>query len=251
MLFSPAGVQPADVQGRTVVVIDVLRASTTIAVALMNGAKAVLPAASTEEALRLAGNLEKGDVVLAGERKAQRVPGFALGNSPAEFTPEVVQGKTIVLATTNGTVALVAVQGAKQALVAGAVNFAVVVEKCREVLTQEDGLLIVCAGTERQFALEDAFAAGRLAKVLLPPGGLRKVKVNDGALAALEIVRHFGERWLRALKASAHGQELAALGYRDDVKLAAQENPHPILPLYADRRITGHRPATIRPTTVL
>ncbi|MFI5207600.1 MAG: 2-phosphosulfolactate phosphatase [Gemmatimonadales bacterium] len=244
VVFSPAGVTAADVMGRSVVVIDVLRASTTIAVALMNGAKAVLPAGSTEEALRIAQNLEKGDVVLAGERKAQRIPGFALGNSPAEFTPEVVQGKTIVLATTNGTVALVAVQGAKQALVAGAVNFTVVVEKCRQVCAEEDGLLIVCAGSERQFALEDAFAAGRIAKAMLPEGGLRKVKVNDGALAALEIARHYGERWLRAFRASSHGQELSDLGYREDVRLAAQENSHPILPLYADRRITGHRPAS-------
>jgi len=243
VVFSPAGVSAADVQGKSVVVIDVLRASTTIAVALANGAKAVLPAASTEEALRIAQNLEKGDTVLAGERKAQRVPGFALGNSPAEFTAEVVHGKTVVLATTNGTVALVAVQGAKQAIVASAVNFGVVVEKCREVLLEEDGLMIVCAGSERQFALEDAFAAGRIAKALLPQGGLRRVKVNDGALAALEIARHYGERWLRAFRASAHGQELAHLGYRDDVRLAAQENSHPILPLYADRRITGHRPA--------
>jgi 2-phosphosulfolactate phosphatase len=243
VVFSPAGVSAADVAGRSVVVIDVLRASTTIAVALMNGAKAVLPAASTEEALRIAQNLEKGDVVLAGERKAQRIPGFALGNSPSEFTPEAVQGKTVVLATTNGTVALVAVQGAKQALVAAAVNFAAIVEKCREVVAEEDGLMIVCAGSERQFALEDAFAAGRLAKVLLPEGGLRRVKVNDGALAALEIARHYGERWLRAFRASAHGQELSHLGYREDVRLAALENSHPILPLYADRRITGHRPA--------
>jgi 2-phosphosulfolactate phosphatase len=243
VIFSPAGVSAADVQGKSVVVIDVLRASTTIAVALANGAKAVLPAASTEEALRIAQNLEKGDTVLAGERKAQRIPGFALGNSPSEFTPEAVQGKTVVLATTNGTVALVGVQGAKQALVASAVNFAVVVEKCREVVAEEDGLMIVCAGSERQFALEDAYTAGRIAKALLPEGGLRRVKVNDGALAALEIARHYGERWLRAFRASSHGQELSHLGYREDVRLAAVENSHPILPLYADRRITGHRPA--------
>lgn len=244
VVFSPAGVTAPDVQGRTVVVIDVLRATTTIAVALANGAKAVLPAASTEEALRIAQNLEKGDTVLAGERKSQRVPGFALGNSPLEFTPEVVQGKTVVLATTNGTGALVAVQGAKQVIAAAAVNFGVVVEKCSAVLAEEDGLMIVCSGSERQFALEDAYAAGRLAKALMPPGGRRTARVNDGALAALEIARHYGERWISAMRASTHGQELAQLGYREDLKVAAQEDSHPILPLYADRRITGHRPAS-------
>lgn len=243
VVFSPAGVNPADVADKSVVVIDVLRATTTIAVALAAGARAVLPAASTDEALRIAQNLEKGDVLLAGERKAQRIPGFALGNSPSEFTPEVVQGKTVVLTTTNGTAALTHVQGAREVVVCAAVNFSVVAEKCRALLAQHGELLILCAGCERQFALEDAFAAGRLAKVLLPEGGLRSVKVNDGALAALEIARHFGERWLRAFRASAHGQELASKGYREDVRLAAQENTHPVLALYADRRITGHRPA--------
>jgi len=103
VFFDPVGVTPPEVQGKTVVVLDLLRATTTITVALYHGAKAVLPAASTEEALRIAQNLERDDVVLAGERKSQRIPGFALGNSPLEFTPDAVRGKTVVMATTNGT----------------------------------------------------------------------------------------------------------------------------------------------------
>ena len=239
--FDPVGMNPAEVQGRTVVVLDVLRATTTIAVALDHGAKAVLPAASTEEALRIAQNLERDDVVLAGERKSQRIPGFTLGNSPLEFTAEAVRGKTVVLTTTNGTPALISAQGAREVIAGAAVNFAAVVDRCRATLAQHGELVILCAGRERQFALEDAFAAGRLAKVLLPEGGLRSVEVNDGALAALELARHYGERWLRAFRASSHGRELAALGFREDVKACALENTHPILPLYADRRITGHR----------
>jgi 2-phosphosulfolactate phosphatase len=239
--FDPVGVNPADVQGKSVVVIDVLRATTTITVALFHGARAVLPAASTEEALRLAQNLERDDVVLAGERKSQRIPGFALGNSPLEFTADAVRGKTVVMTTTNGTPALVSAQGAREVIVGAAVNFSAVVERCRAALAQTGELVILCAGRERQFALEDAFAAGRLAKVLLPEGGLRRVEVNDGTVAALELARHYGERWLRAFRASGHGQDLAALGFRDDVKVCASEDAYPILPLYADRRITAHR----------
>ena len=243
VFFSPVGINPPDTAGRSVVVIDVLRATSSIAVALFNGAKAVVPAASTEEALRLAQNLERDDVVLAGERKSIRVPGFALGNSPLEFTREVVQGKTVVLATTNGTGAFIAVQNAREVMSMAAVNFAAVVEKCRAVLAQHGDLVILCSGRERQFALEDAFAAGRLAKVLLPEGGLRRVSVNDGGLASLEIARHYGEKWLRALRASSHGQDLAELGFREDVKSCAMENTHPVLALYAERRITAHRDA--------
>lgn len=241
VFFTPAGINPPDTQGRTVVVIDVLRATTSAAVALFNGAKAVMPAASAEDALRLAQNLERDDVILAGERKSVRIPGFALGNSPLEFTPEIVQGKSVVLTTTNGTGVLLGVQNAREVIVMAAVNFGVSAARCRAALDAHGDLVILCSGRERQFALEDAFAAGRLAKVLLPEGGLRRVKVNDGALAALEIARHFGEKWLRAMRASSHGQDLVELGFGDDLKSCAQENTHPILALYAERRITGHR----------
>ena len=229
--------------GRTVVVLDVLRATTTIAVALANGAKAVLPAASTEEALRIAQNLERDAVVLAGERKSVRIPGFALGNSPTEFGPDAVAGKTIVMTTTNGTLALIAAQGAREVIAGAAVNFTVVAERAREALEQYGDVVILCAGGDKQFALEDAFAAGRLTKVLLPEGGLRRVDVNDGALAALELARHYGERWLRALRASAHGRELVALGFRADLEVCAAQDTRPVLPLYADRRITAYRPS--------
>jgi 2-phosphosulfolactate phosphatase len=101
--------------------------------------------------------------------------------------------------------------------------------------------VILCAGGDKQFALEDAFAAGRLTKVLLPEGGLRRVTVNDGAVAALELARHYGERWARALRASAHGRELVELGFRSDLEMCAAQDTHPVLPLYADRRITAHR----------
>jgi 2-phosphosulfolactate phosphatase len=241
VLFSPQAMNPAELSGRTVVVLDILRASTVVAVALANGARAVLPAGSTEEALRIAQNLEKDDVVLAGERRSMRIPGFALGNSPLEFTPEAVRGKTVVMTTSNGTAAILAAQSAREVIVGAAVNFGEVAARCRAALADHGELVLLCAGNERQFALEDTFAAGRLAKVLLPEGGLRRVEVNDGALAALELARHYGERWLRALRASTHGRELAALGFSEDLRAASQENTHPVVPVYSDRRITGHR----------
>lgn len=242
VVFTPQALGPNDLAGRTVVVVDILRATTTIAVALANGAKAVLPAGTTEEAMRIAQNLERDAVVLAGERKSERIPGFALGNSPAEFGPEVVTGKTIVMSTSNGTAALIAAQAAREVVACAAVNFSVVAERCRAVLAEQGDLVILCAGADRQFALEDAFAAGRLTKLLLPEGGAKHVTVNDGAVAALELARHYGERWGRALRASAHGRELAALGFRADLDACAAQDTHPVLPLYADRRITAYRP---------
>ena len=242
VVFIPNSINPPDLAGRTVVVVDILRATTTIAVALANGAKAVLPAASTEEALRIAQNLERDAVVLAGERRSVRIPGFALGNSPAEFGPDVVAGKIIVMTTTNGTQALITAQGAREVIVGAAVNFSVVAQRARAALEEHGDLVILCAGVDRHFALEDAFAAGRLTKVLLPEGGLRRVDVNDSAVASLELARHYGERWLKALRASGHGRELAELGFRSDLEACAAQDTHPVLPLYADKRITVHRP---------
>ncbi len=106
--FTPLGLTQNDVAGRPVLVIDVLRAATTIVTALGNGAKAVLPASGADEAIRLSNNLERDDILLAGEQGYERIDGFQCGNSPLEMTPEKVAGMTLVLTTTNGTAALLA-----------------------------------------------------------------------------------------------------------------------------------------------
>src|SRR5439155_1111711 len=127
--------------GRGGVVIDVLRATTTVVAALANGAKAVIPAATSEEAVRLASNLEKDGVLLAGERKVLKIEGFALGNSPVEMTPAAVAGKTLVLTTTNGTPALVAAQGGAPVLVGAPVNFKALAARARAVLAERRELI--------------------------------------------------------------------------------------------------------------
>src|SRR3954462_7840067 len=113
---------PQDSQGRVVAVIDVLRASTTIAVAVSKGAKAVIPTESPDDAVTRAKQMERGAFRLAGERRMLKMEGFDLGNSPLEHSEEAVAGKTVLLATTNGTRALLAVQGARDVVVASYVN---------------------------------------------------------------------------------------------------------------------------------
>jgi len=115
----------AELHDRVVLVIDVLRASTSIAAALNNGARAVIPFQGVDEAMTRARSLERSDVLLAGERKMVPIRGFDLGNSPGEFTPAVVQGKTIVMTTTNGTAALAGAQGAHEVLVGSFANYSV------------------------------------------------------------------------------------------------------------------------------
>ena len=237
VLFTPAGLTLAEVQGRTVFVIDILRATTTMCAALNNGARAILPVASAEEALKLAQTLASDDVRLAGEQNCLRIDGFHLGNSPREMTEAAVRGRTLILTTTNGTKALLACQGAAAVHPTCAANLSLAAEKAREVLEQDGAVLAVCAGRENAFSLEDAYTAGRLVAAVLG-GSVKRRGLNDAALAGLDLVRRYGERWDRPLLRSRAGRELIRLGFAEDVADAARLDAHPVLPTFHDRRVT-------------
>ncbi|MGH7581506.1 MAG: 2-phosphosulfolactate phosphatase [Gemmatimonadales bacterium] len=237
MLLTPAGLTLAEVQGRTIFVIDVLRATTTMCAAMSNGAKAIIPVASTEEALRLAQTIGSDDVLLAGEKDCLRIDGFQLGNSPSEMTETAVRGKTLVLSTTNGTKALLACQGAGAVHPVCAGNLSLAAERGREALERDGGILVVCAGRGGAFSLDDAYAAGRLvAAVLGAPRGRRGC--NDAALASLDLVRRYGDGWERPLRRSRAGRELIRLGFAEDVAAAARLDAYPVLPAFHERRLT-------------
>jgi 2-phosphosulfolactate phosphatase len=239
--FTPLGVTNSAVTGMPFLVVDVLRATTTIVAALANGAKAVLPSETAEEALRIAGNLERDSVLLAGERRMERIEGFALGNSPLEMQQETVSGKTIVMATTNGTPAIVAAEPGTPVLLGAITNFGAAVERAREVFEEAGQLAILCSGRERMFALEDAYVAGRFAHALIPGRQRRSADLNDGAIAALELVRRYGEKWKTAVAASAAARDLKRAGFKADVAAATEADSHDIVPEYADRLVTVPR----------
>jgi 2-phosphosulfolactate phosphatase len=237
VVFSPAGLTPAEVQGRTAFVIDILRATTSMCAALNHGAKALIPVASTEEALRLAQTIGSADVLLAGEKNCTRIPGFHLGNSPLEMTEAAVRGKTLIVSTTNGTKALLSCQGAAAVYGACAANLGVSAEKARETLERDGELVIVCAGRDGAFSLDDAYCAGRLAAAAL---GSRRPRrgLNDAAIASLDLVRRYGDGWERPLRYSRAGRELIKLGFRQDVLDAARLDAYPVLAHFHERRVT-------------
>jgi 2-phosphosulfolactate phosphatase len=243
VVFTAAGLTSGEVQGRTVFVIDILRAGTTMCAALYHGARAIVPVGSTEEALRLAQTLGVNETVLAGERNALRIPGFALGNSPREMAPGVVRGKTVVMTTSNGTGALLAAANAPLVFLACAANFTLASTRACEAWNRQEDMLVVCAGREQRFALDDAYTAGRLVEAALGGGRSRK-GLNDGALAALDLVRRYGRHWERPLAASAAGRELKELGFKDDVGEAARVDAFPVLAQFQNRRVTAAPPGT-------
>jgi 2-phosphosulfolactate phosphatase len=226
----------ADMQGRVVAVIDVLRASTTIAVALANGARTIIPLENSEEVAMRAKQFERGSMLLAGERRMLRMDGFDLGNSPREHTREQVEGKTVLLTTTNGTHALLAVQGARDVVVASYVNLTAVSAMLRAALRGGADVTIVCAGQDRQFALEDAACAGRYVSQVVKR--LHAVELNDAALAASLIDRRYGDNLMRLFETAAHGRALAAAGFEEDLAACAAVDSYPVIPIYQDRQIT-------------
>ena len=234
--FGVQGLQQASVQGRLVAVIDVLRASTVAAIALANGARAVVPLESSDEVITRSKSFDRSEVRLAGERKMNPIPGFDLGNSPREFTREAVEGKTVLFTTTNGTGAFLAVQGARDVVVASYVNFSAVLTMMRTAVRAGTDVSIICAGREKEFALEDAGCAGRYVRQL----GTRSpdMEMNDGARASELIAKRYGDRVDQLFADSAHGRALADGGYAEDLVTCAQIDSHPIIPIYQDRQIT-------------
>lgn len=237
VVFTPLGLSPAQVHGRTVFVVDILRATTVMCAALSHGAKALIPVASAEEALRLAQTIGKTGILLAGEKNCLRIPGFQLGNSPLEMSEGVVRGMTIIVTTSNGTKALLACQGAGSVYPVAASNLTVAADRARESISSGQDILIVCAGRGGTFALDDAYCAGRLVAATLEDRRARR-GLNDAAIASLDLVRRYGDGWERPLGRSRGGRELIKLGFRADVQDAARLDAYPVLPQFHDRRVT-------------
>ena len=233
--FTPEEVSPDDVSRTTAVVIDVVRATSCIVEAIANGASAIFPAVSVDEALRMRALLGRGGALLCGERKGVRIDGFDLGNSPAEFTPAAVGGMRLVMTTTNGTKAFAAAAGAKRVLAASFFNLTAVVN----AVADDGEVVIICAGKEGRFSLDDTVCAGHIVRgVLDRASGV--VTLNDGAAAAanLAVVHEVSGDLLAG---TAAGQALVDVGLGSDLALCAEADRHQIVPMMYDRVITAPR----------
>ncbi len=177
----PKFVEPEELAGGTAVVIDVLRATTTTAYALAAGAREVIPCLEISDALALAEQFPADKIVLGGERQGVAIAGFQLGNSPEEYSPDQVGGKTVLLTTTNGTRAMIHARQADEVLVAAFVNAAAIVAK----LLDRENIHILCAGTDRHISEDDVFLAGMLVDRLQRQAGM-VYQQNAQAITARE-----------------------------------------------------------------
>jgi len=217
-------VKPERLRDGVAVVIDVLRATTTMVYALAAGCVAVRPCAEVEEAKQLADSMRVGQVLLAGERDGRPLPGFDLGNSPKLFTAARCRGQTLVLTTTNGTRALLRAQQAERILIAAFVNYSAV---CEQLRLDVRPIHIVCAGNGGDVALEDTLLAGAIVDFLCENCG---VNLNDGARVAWDCFENHGRVLEGALEVGAGGVLLASLGYDDDIRAAARVDQFTLAP---------------------
>lgn len=224
--------EASSVDAECFVVIDVLRATTTLAVLLARDAAEVRVVATLDEA-RDAGT----DVLRAGEERGFRPGGFDLGNSPVEAAAAPVAGRRVVMATTNGTAALLAAAGRGRVLAGSLVNLTAVAAEA----AGHRRVAIVCAGTHRgrRFALEDAAVAGALVGELtrLSP----TVELGDGARAALHLGQ--GRPLAELVREAEHARYLVSVGFRADVDEALRRDAWPVVPHVA---ASGQGWATLR-----
>jgi len=215
---------PGRLTGGLAVVIDVLRATTTIVHALAAGCVAVRPCLDVDEARKIADRLPAGKALLGGERGGKPLPGFDLGNSPRDYTPRRCKDTTLVLTTSNGTPALVRAAEAERVLVAAFVNFSAV---CEQIRLDARPVHIVCAGSEGEPCLEDTLLAGALVDFLCEETDAR---LNDSARLAWDCFENHGRILAGALEVSKGGVDLASLGYEDDIIAAGEVDRFALVP---------------------
>jgi 2-phosphosulfolactate phosphatase len=234
----PALIGADALTGGVAVMIDVLRASTTIVHALAAGAESVVPCESVEEARQSAKRFESGTVLLGGERGGVRIEGFDLGNSPLEYTPERVAGRTIVFTTTNGTRALRACEPADRVLIGAFVNRAALTRVLRE---DRRDVHLVCAGTEGHLTAEDILLAGAVTSDLTGdqrPGRSPEIDVPTQMAIDYYLARSATrDRLLETMRSSRGGTDLMRLGYETDIDQAAEEDLFDVVPEWS--RETG------------
>ena len=230
--FTPDAVRPEHLEQRIAVVVDVLRASTTICTALENGCRAIIPCDDIEKARSIHSSIGKDGALLCGERAGEKLPGFDLGNSPAEYTSDVVEDMTLIFASTNGSRALVRAAKAARVLVCGFVNLATV-EKA--VIGAGKDVVVVCSGKLGNFAYEDTLCGGALIERL--DRSLGNVVGNDAARAALQLYKTETRSIVDAVSESDHARYLSEIGFAADLRTASEIDSVPVLPELVDGRV--------------
>lgn len=241
-VFHTPELTPSDNVPDCAIAIDVLRATTTMATALANGAEAVQVFSSIDQLMQTSEAWPPEKRIRAGERGGATVEGCDLGNSPLDCTPERVSGKRLFISTTNGTRCLERIQNAPVVLTAALVNRNAVVQYL--LSHQPETVWISGSGWEGSFSLEDTVCAGAIAHSLLVKTGvsLKEMAGNDEVVGAIALYTQWQDNLLELLHQASHGQRLLRLGVTDDLKYCAQTDTLEVLPIQQEPGILVAKP---------
>jgi len=220
---------------KNVVIIDVLRATTTITYALVNGAKEIVPAENPTKAAKIRGASTK---LLCGERSGKKIEGFDFGNSPLEYNNEKIKDKILIFSTTNGTLSIIKSKHGKNVVLAGFINLSRIVEFIKSL---NDDIVLLCSGKLNNFCLEDFVCAGTIIKELQNNKEGIEYSISDTEIAAVKLAEMFAyrdnkinsEAIFELFKISEHGNYLMSLGFTEDLKFAAEVDSYSNLPVYS------------------
>jgi 2-phosphosulfolactate phosphatase len=229
VVFLPSDIRKNDLSETVCIVLDIFRATTCIVTAMGNGCAEIFPVLSVEEARQVA--RREGPVLLAGERRSIKIDGFDCGNSPFEFSADKVRSQKIVMTTSNGTVAINATKGSCRTLIGSFLNAGAVCDKAGQL---GKDVLIVCAGTDRYFSLEDAFCAGLLVQRL---SGANHADLTDAARGALLMYTAAAGSIAEIVSHSRNGARLYDLALQADVDYCLQTDIAGHVPEYRNGKI--------------
>ena len=232
LYFTPTPLTEPKIRDKIAIVIDVLRASTSISTAIKNGCREVIPVATVGDAAAIRANLDRENVLVCGEREGLRIEGFDLGNSPSEYSEEVVRNKVLIFASTNGSRAILKCVPSYATYVCGFVNLSAVVETARR---SEKDIAIVCAGKLGNFSLEDTFCGGAVIDKFLEGGNY--VVSNDAAQVALMLYKNRGGSIESVIRQADHAKYLNDLGFGADIVAAATVDLLDVVPILSGNKI--------------
>ena len=226
--LTPALISLFDVENYIAVIIDIFRATSSICYGIENGAEAIIPVAEVEECIVYRD--KETSYLIAAERNGEVVEGFDFGNSPFSYTKEKVAGKTVVLTTTNGTQALHLSRSAKKVVIGSFLNLT---SLCNWLKTQDENILLICAGWKNNFNLEDTLFAGAVADQLIPHGFVP----DDAAIAANDLYQIAKNDLNAYLAKTAHSERLKKLGIEKDITFCLNVDMITAIPVLEGERL--------------
>lgn len=229
LIISADDIKDEKVKDKTVIVIDMLRATSVIVTAFSNGCKEVIPVLTVEEALSIAMK-DRSRYVLGGERKALKIEGFDFSNSPLEYTKEFIHGKSLIMTTSNGTRAIKGCASARNILIGALINAKAVAEKAVKL---HNDIVIVNAGTYGQFSMDDFICAGYIISCILEK---EKADLTDIAKTSLYIYEN-NKDIVSFIKDASHYKRIQELNLHEDLKYCCSKDIISIVPQYVGETI--------------